>query len=317
MKESIWTCVERQHVLRAIKIFLSERPKCPASRSTFLVYEGKKLPAKHIRGMAYQVATGKEISKKDYAGGMETVRFFHQLGFEVFCTGSVKTPNTEALLPKSSPTNETSHGQCPFPKVGSTPMGRISIPRKGAIEQKNALQLVLNRLFNGDVVCEKTFPWLKTPAEITGEYVPLCSALANYTGNTDFVKKNVSLRCDFAVAGHHLIIEYDERQHFSQARKIALETYPGIPLSYDRGLWIKACTDIQASSKSHVNRDETRAFYDSIRDMEAAQNGYRLVRIMHGQIDFEQPDAAEKLCQLLAVSTDYLQGPYARTYHLL
>ena len=77
-----WKLVTREHVIRAIKRFVEERPEYPAARSTYLIYEGKKYPAKHIRGMAYREAFGIEIGKDEYTGGMETVRFFERLGFE-------------------------------------------------------------------------------------------------------------------------------------------------------------------------------------------------------------------------------------------
>ena len=48
-----------------------------------------------------------------------------------------------------------------------------------------------------------------------------------------------------------------------------------------------------------VNRDEIRAYYDSIRDIACYEHGYKLLRIMHGQIDFESDDAAEQLSRLL------------------
>lgn len=306
-----WKHVKREHVLRAIEIFFAENPEYPSPRSTFLVYDGKKLPAKHIRGMAYQVANGTAISKEDYAGGMETVRFFERLGFEVFYTGSVARPkvkktthyplsaNQIPLKPAQMPIKKLAARKSPAEQPITNP--KIVISSKGVTEQKNALQLLLNRMFSGDVVCEKTFPWLKTPTVIEGEYVRLCDALSAYRGNTGFAKKNIPLRCDFVCEGQKLIIEYDERQHFSQARKIALEAYKSVPLCYDRDLWIKACSDIQAKDGDPANRDEIRAFYDSTRDMEAARNGYRLIRLMHGQIDFEQPDAPEKLASLLSV----------------
>ena len=85
-----WDSVKREDVEKAIRLFLSENLEYPSPRSTFLLYDGKRLPAKHIRGMAYKVANNIEVSKSDYAGGMETVRFFERLGFEVYYTGAKK-----------------------------------------------------------------------------------------------------------------------------------------------------------------------------------------------------------------------------------
>ena len=71
-----------------------------------------------------------------------------------------------------------------------------------------------------------------------------------YVQNTTFAKKNVTLRCDFVCESRKLIIEYDERQHFSEARRIALEAYEEVGVSYNRSLWIKACNDIILTSLS-------------------------------------------------------------------
>lgn len=89
-----WMGITREDVIKAIEIFLAENPKYPNSKSTFIIYNGEKLPAKHIRGMAYKVAYGKEISKNDFGGGMETVRFFERLGFEVLYTAKYVETNT-------------------------------------------------------------------------------------------------------------------------------------------------------------------------------------------------------------------------------
>lgn len=298
-----WIEVTREDVLEAVRIFNSEHPDHPEPRSTFLVIDGHRYPAKHIRGMAYRVHFGVDIKKEDYAGGQETVNFFERLGFTTHYTHqSVNThpmkkvpieapPKPTVVLPMSKKSQKTPHNK------------KVSIPSKGVIEQKNALQLLLNRLLDGDVVCEKTFQWMKTPAEPTDEYLQLFTALSSYRGNTSFAKSNISLRCDFVCESQKLIIEYDERQHFSEARRIALMSYPQISLNYDRGLWIRACGDIQAKDNQPANRDEIRAYYDSTRDIEAAKHGYRLIRIMHGQIDFESSKAAEKLTELIGVKT--------------
>lgn len=78
-----WRDINREDVINAIRYFFENNPEYPEPRSTFLVYNGKKLPAKHIRGMAYKEHYGVEIRKGDFSGGMETVKFFERLGFEV------------------------------------------------------------------------------------------------------------------------------------------------------------------------------------------------------------------------------------------
>ena len=314
MAKFSWGEITSEDVIKAIHLFDEEQERYPEPRSTFLLYDGKKYPAKHIRGMAYKVHYGKEISKGDYSGGQETARFFQKLGFEVqYARKNVNTHPVKAVKkteqdkePKKALLLDTRQNDVPeyMPSVVTTKKEKVKIPVKGVIEQKNALQLILNKICDGDIVCEKTFPWMKTPDENSGVYKSLYDNLSAYRGNQNFAKKNVSLRCDFVCEKRKLIIEYDERQHFSEARRRSLLSYQNIKLNYDRNLWIKACEDIQAKDNQPEDRDEVRAFYDSVRDIEAERHGYTLVRLMHGQMDFCQSGAEMELKKLLAFDTD-------------
>ena len=309
-----WSKITREDVIKAIQIFVKNNPEYPEPRTTFLLFEGKKLPAKHIRGMAYKEVYGTEISKNDYAGGMETVRFFRKLGFDVFYNGEIlygnlQQPASDKRLPetlsyKISRNASIKEKNAITKKIADKKAEeRIIISSKGVIEQKNALQLILNRYFDCDIVCEKTYPWLKTPNEIKGEYKPIYDALTQLQGDTSFAKKNVVLRCDFVCESRKIIFEYDERQHFSRARYISLSAYPkDIMLGYDKELWMRACKDIQAKDSSPKNRDEIRAFYDSVRDIECAKHGYRLVRIMHGQFDWNSEDTKQQIEEILHIN---------------
>ena len=89
MKKIDWTKVTYEDVLEAIEIFNRENLEYPEPKVTFLIHNKQKLPDKHIRGMAYKIAYGKEIKKSDYGGGIETVKFFERLGFEVDYRGEV------------------------------------------------------------------------------------------------------------------------------------------------------------------------------------------------------------------------------------
>lgn len=78
-----WSKVEKQHVEAAIKKFIEEKPDYPEPRSCYLMYEGEKLPSKYIRGLAYSIATGEEMSLSGFSGGVETVNFFKKYGYTV------------------------------------------------------------------------------------------------------------------------------------------------------------------------------------------------------------------------------------------
>lgn len=77
-----WNNVKKEHVIRAIQEFERLNPDYPKPKNTFLVYNNKRYPAKHIRGLAFKIANNKEIRKSEYSGGQETVNFFRKLAFE-------------------------------------------------------------------------------------------------------------------------------------------------------------------------------------------------------------------------------------------
>ena len=66
-----WNKITAKHVEAAIKLFDKSNDSYPKSRNTFLIFNNKEYPAKHIRGLAYFIANKKEISKDDYSGGQE------------------------------------------------------------------------------------------------------------------------------------------------------------------------------------------------------------------------------------------------------
>jgi hypothetical protein len=78
---NLWDFVTTEDVVKAIDRFNNIIEKYPLPKNTFLIFNDKKYPAKHIRGLAYLIAYKKEISKDDYNGGAETVLFFKKLGF--------------------------------------------------------------------------------------------------------------------------------------------------------------------------------------------------------------------------------------------
>lgn len=61
-----WSKVQKQHVEAAIRKFIDEKPE-PCSY--YLMYEGEKLPSKYIRGLAYSIATGEEMTLGGFSGG--------------------------------------------------------------------------------------------------------------------------------------------------------------------------------------------------------------------------------------------------------
>lgn len=277
----LWKNVKESDVKKAIKKFDTQKEKYPEPKNTFLIYNEKRYPAKHIRGIAYKIANKKEILKSEYSGGKETADFFIKLGFEI----------------EYNDKNTTSNKKDNSKLEKKTPQKKLN-----KVSQKNALQLLLQQCF-GYIEVEKKFEWLKTPDKnnIPNEYKSIKFSLEKYRNYTEFYKSNYQLSCDIVVENLKLIIEYDENQHFSFARKISLENYPkDINLFYSKESWIESCKIINAKDNDPKDRDEKRAFYDSVRDIEAYKHGYKLLRIKHGDVDWENPDAINILKKIIS-----------------
>ena len=207
----------------------SRRPGAPAQepRAHSYVTGGKRYPAKHIRGLAYQEALGRPISKQEFSGGRETADFFRRLGFRIEYepTHLNKTPAISRPQPQRTP-------------------GISSVVR-----QKNALQRLLQRRF-GIMETERSFPWMRTPTEpLPVEYRALVSALKKHRGHKGFLSAGRSVQCDMVFEKNKLIVEYDENQHFSKARLISLQHYPSNSCGDDRS---KANSRVNSNSCMHI-----------------------------------------------------------------
>lgn len=288
--KKLWNNITANDVIKAIELFDRTNENYPEPRNTFLIYNDKKYPAKHIRGLAYYVANKKEISKSEYSGGEETAKFFKKLGFVI-------QYKKEALKSKEAYEHNTTQSNQIEPQIRTS-------KKLNVVSQKNAIQRLLQKHY-GHIETEKKFDWLKTPSQdnLPKEYLPIVKALSKYRNQNGFQKSNYQLLCDIVLAEHKLIIEYDENQHFSKARQITLENYPtNIKLYFSKDNWITACEKINAKDNSPIDRDEKRAFYDTVRDIEAFRHGYKLVRIKHGYIDWETDGAEKHLKRLLTTA---------------
>lgn len=174
----------------------------------------------------------------------------------------------------------------------------IKIPTKDMHQQKGYIEKLLYDLF-GEVETEKKYSWATTSRE-ENIYTNIIVNIENLSRARSVICRKLPF--DFVCEKQKLIIEYDERQHFTKQRKIALMSYPSdLKLYYNKKMWLKACDDINAKMKKKADpfRDEKRAFYDSVRDIEAYRHGYKLIRVMHGQFDFSSKDAKEYLLELI------------------
>lgn len=124
--KKLWDNITASDVKKAIEMFDKTPGNYPEPRNTFLIFNDKKYPAKHIRGLAYYVANKKEISKSEYSGGQETANFFKKLGFSVQYKKETLKP-TETLRQISKPTKQIEPQKMTSKKLN-------------VVSQKNAIQ---------------------------------------------------------------------------------------------------------------------------------------------------------------------------------
>jgi len=91
--------------------------------------------------------------------------------------------------------------------------------------------------------------------------------LQNSRGFNEFVRSRQLPPVDFFVVHPGFIVEFDETQHFTEQRMLALLNYPlDLLLGFDRKEWIERCRKLHQRDNDPPFRDEQRAWYDTLRD---------------------------------------------------
>lgn len=138
-------------------------------------------------------------------------------------------------------------------------------------ECKKSIKTLLNTTFgkvevNYDInLPSRLEDYLDT--NIYKDLVPVYQALQNHRGFDHFVKAKKLPRVDFFIPDQNLILEFDESQHFTKTREIALSHYPkrqafGFPVDK----WRALCQEMNMRDNDPPYRDEQRAWYDTLRD---------------------------------------------------
>lgn len=101
------------------------------------------------------------------------------------------------------------------------------------------------------------------------------ASLVAHRGHAGFVRAKRLPGCDYFVPGKHgFLVEYDEAQHFTAPRAIALDGLPsGHPTAFDIKRWADLCRTTNARDNDPVYRDEQRAWYDVLRDVLPEEHG--------------------------------------------
>ena len=151
-----------------------------------------------------------------------------------------------------------------------------------------------------------SFSWPARPGDY--EQTPIGIALRGISagledlrGHREFIKSALVPPCDYYVPNPPFILEFDESQHFSHPRFTTLSLYPEyIQLGFPLHRWQDLCREIDAKDDEPVDRDERRAWYDTLRDLVPTLHGFNpTVRLYAGEFEWCSLDGGAKQDQEL------------------
>ena len=206
--------IKRRHILKVIReIDRNGVPESRKSRRFQLVYKGRDYPPKYVVSLANKHANGFELESSQFSGGQETNSSLRRLGFKI-----VELLRSGAAKPTSHQ-RKRHNERCP--------------------ECKRTVEALLRQIY-GEVKVNYRFETGTKPQDYkqTTYYHNLkeiFNELRNHRGHRNFVKAQILPHCDFFIPDPGFIVEFDESQHFTACRKLALFKYPEtLGLGFDR-----------------------------------------------------------------------------------
>jgi hypothetical protein len=263
--------IRREHVLKAIEeIRKTGVPEGRGSRKFLIEFNGDYYPPKYVISLANKYANGEELNPSEFSGGTESNDFLRSFGFKIV-----------GVLPKKI-------AQTTLKKRHKETVSSIAHHDERCSKCKETIRKFLERIY-GKVEQNYKFEvgtrpedFLNTP--FYGRLKEVFEVLQNHRGFREFVKAETLMNCDFFIPSPGFIVEFDESQHFTLPRRIALGTYPDeLELGFNRGKWIALCEKINARDNDPPFRDEQRAWYDTLRDFLPVVKGLKpTVRLFAG-----------------------------------
>ncbi len=286
--------ITREHILQALRdIDAHGVPRRREATRYALEHESRPYPPKLVVSIAAKYALGSELDPATFSGGRETNRFLCQLGFRIVETrpeirrdaDKAKTP-----FPPREPRTPHTGERCPACKIR---IRELLKKLYGSVKERHSLSL---GALPGDYEGAPHHDVLQT----------IHARLVAHRGFTDFVRARQLPPCDYFVPDPGVVLEFDESQHFTTPRSIALQLYPcTLAIGFDRERWQALSQRIGARDPDPPYRDEQRAWYDTLRDFAPAGLGLRpTVRLYANQtewcrLDPENPTDVEWFRRLI------------------
>lgn len=290
--------ITKEYILKAIaEVDKVGVPAKRQSRKYYLRYEGKSYPPKYIISLANSFANAEELDPEVFSGGRESNDFLRSLGFHI-----------EGGQPRGKPTAQTKR----VTGLSRPPRPVTSRHYESCPRCKEAVRAMLQAIY-GEVEVNYRFDVGTTPQAFghnpyARHLTEIHRGLEEYRGHKRLVKATTLPHCDFYVPNPGFVVEFDESQHFTTARRVSLERYPDdLQLGFDRIKWIALCDRIHARDNDPPYRDEQRAWYDTLRDFLPAVQGLQPTVRLFAQdsrwcsLDHHNPNDVETFKELLQI----------------
>ena len=304
--------ITREQILKSMRRIIQEGvPRGRGSRSYCLVKDERHFPPKYTIALAHKIAAGRCLQSSEFEGGRESNSFLKSHGFDIEecnCGGTVRV-----ALPRPWPT----------PLTKKTTTNLPSRHSERCSECKTRIRELLERIY-GTCLPNHKFSWSARLSSYEGTSIfpalqNVVTTLEEYRGFRfkNFVKTETVAPCDFWVPDPGFIVEFDESQHFTNPRKLALSMYPDDqPLGFSKERWVALCDKHKARDNSPPYRDEQRAWYDALRDLVAPLKGFRPTVRLYAR-DFAwcslDPDSSNDLKHFSAIALQGGMSPTSRT----
>lgn len=267
-----------EHILRALEeIDQNGIPKRRNATRYHLNYGGKRYPPKYVISLANKYANGLELNPVNFNGGMESNDFLKRRGFST-CK---KDQQSEVI-----PTTKVANAKCTNHDIHGVKKHNERCP-----QCKTIVKAMLESIY-GKVYAAYSFNFGTLPEEYAKSPLypilkEIYSSLQALKGNREFVRARSLPPVDYYVPNPGFVVEFDESQHFTACRKLALSQYSDdLPVNFNIERWVQLCSEINAEDKNPIYRDEQRAWYDTLRDIAPVIHGMKPTVRLHSN-DFQ------------------------------
>jgi hypothetical protein len=283
--------ITRQHILSAIaEIDRAGTPDKNASRKFSLPHNGRSYAPKYVVSLANVFANGTRLASSVFNGGAETNDFLRSLSFTINGPALVSNGTQPASQPTQKrlkagvgnqpvhPASITTLAANPANPAGATSTNSMQHSDERCKECKRVLKKLLEKLYGRVEQNHKltlgTRPDVYKGTQCHAILGKIFLALQRHRGFTEFVGVNKLPPSDFFVPNPGFLVEFDESQHFTTPRSLALSLYPNnLDFGFDIPQWMNHCDEIQARDNDPPFRDEQRAWYDTLRDFAPQSTG--------------------------------------------